>query len=386
MTGTNSLLLRLRSYRPREGRDSLEDFVTESFAWLLQQYPEVARAVLAKVYSLLGAELPADDDAEQLEWKTQLTVGGKRPDMVCHVGPDVLMFEHKVWSGLGDEQLANYEQVGAAAWPGKAIRLITITAHAGQFSSKAHARLLWQDVYHLLSRLAESPAASADRHLQFHLADFLQLLEFEGVGPSDPVSIASVRCYQVGRKLEGQLSTLFKSLAALDWSLLGEYEVYVRNKEGRYGLQFDRKNSGLKWSPGIFFGCMLDGSDHCVNHRATPLVDFRMILDFSRTLHNQYPSLESYRALKVHLAERLQNSEWTFYDHLEDPAVRSPNRWHPLHLERSFVDLLSGVTSLEEQVKAVGAAIREVTEVLQEGGNLQRLACECDSAIAGNCG
>ena len=384
MTRSNSLLLRLRSYRPREGRDSLEDFVTESFAWLLQQCPDVARVVLGKVYSLLGTELPADNDIEQLEWKTQLTIDSKRPDMVCDLGPEVLMFEHKVWSGLGDEQLANYEQVGASAWPGKAIRLITITAHAGQFSGKAHARLLWQDIHQLLSRLVDSPAASADRHLQFHLADFLQLLEFEGVGPSDPVSIASVRCYQVGRKLEGQLSTLFKSLAALDWSLPDEYEVYVRNKEGRYGLQFDRKNSGLKWRPGIFFGCMLDGSDHCVNHRATPLVDFRMILDFSTTFHNQYTAMESYRALKVHLVERLQNSEWTFYDHLEDPAVRSPNRWHPLHLERSFVDLLSGVTSLDEQVKVVGTAIRELITLLQEDGGLQELMRECDMAILDN--
>jgi hypothetical protein len=378
MAGSNSLLLRLRSYRPREGRDSLEDFVTESFAWLLQQYPDVARVVLGKVYSLLGPDLPLDNDIEQLEWKTQLTIGGKRPDMVCDLGPEVLMFEHKVWSGLGDEQLANYEAAGNTRWPGKAIRLITITAHTGQFSSRAHVRLLWQDIHQLLSRLAESPAISADRHLQFHLADFLQLLEFEGLGPSDPVSMASVRCYRVGRALEGQLLALFKSLVALDWNLPEGYEVHVRNKEGRLGLQFQRTVNGYRWSPGIFVGCMLDGSDHCVNHRATPLVDFRVIFDFSRTLHAQYPALESYKALKAHLADRLQNGEWTFYDHLEDATVRSPNRWHPLHLERSFVDLLRGASSLDEQVKVVGEVITEVLRLVQEGDHLHRLMSESD--------
>ncbi|TDU23542.1 hypothetical protein C8E00_10229 [Chromohalobacter marismortui] len=45
----DSLLVSLRRYRPREGRDSLEDYLTEIFDWLLRNSREVAVAFLDTV-------------------------------------------------------------------------------------------------------------------------------------------------------------------------------------------------------------------------------------------------------------------------------------------------------------------------------------------------
>ena len=386
MNKEDSLLLRLRAYRPRAGRDSLEDFVTEAFAWVLQQCPEVAKAVLDRIYSSLGGEKPADIDIQGLEWQTQLAVGGKRPDMVCDQGEDVLVFEHKVWAGLGDEQLVNYGEAGAAQWSGKNVRLITITAHIGQFSEKADVRLLWQDIYQVISRVTESSGSVLDRYLQFCINDFLTLLEFEGLGPSKPVSIASIRCYRTGKDFESQIADLFKSLESGRWSLPDEYGVYIRKKDGRYGLQFYRTDNEQEWAPGIFAGCMLDGSDHCVTHRSEPLVDFRVILDFGAPLRDKYPGMAAYKAIKAHLARRLEDSEWTFYDHLEDSEVRSPNKWHPLHIERSFVGLIRGTDTLDAQVGRVGETVSEVLGLLQEDGHLRKLMQECDLACSGSQG
>lgn len=383
MDKTDSLLLRLRSYRPKPGRDSLEDFVTEAFAWLLQQSPEVATTVLGLVYRSLPVEMPTEVDVEELEWVTQSVVGGKRPDMVCHLGEDVLVFEHKVWAGLADEQLVNYGEAANAKWPGKNVRLITITAHAGQFSETAHVKLLWQDIHQEISKLADSSGSFGDHHVHFYIRDFLALLTFEGLGPSKPVSIASVRCYRTGKALESQILDLFNSIESAEWDLPDEYDVHVRNRDGRHGLQFYRKDHKPEWSPGIFAGCMLDGSDHRVQHRSQPLVDFRVILSFARPLHGRYPDMASYKAIKRHLDQRLREDDWTFYDHRRDPEVRSPNQWHPLHLERSFLDLIRGADTLQAQANEVHAVVNEALGLFQAEGHLKRLMEECDLALTG---
>ncbi|MEM6502043.1 MAG: hypothetical protein AAF685_09415, partial [Cyanobacteria bacterium P01_C01_bin.89] len=36
----NGLLSSLRKYRPREGHDPLENFITEAFAWILRKHPD----------------------------------------------------------------------------------------------------------------------------------------------------------------------------------------------------------------------------------------------------------------------------------------------------------------------------------------------------------
>ncbi len=55
----DSLLVSLRQYRPREGRDSLEDFVTEIFCWILRNSLESRSAVLAAIKeTLIPPQLP----------------------------------------------------------------------------------------------------------------------------------------------------------------------------------------------------------------------------------------------------------------------------------------------------------------------------------------
>lgn len=56
----DSLLVRLRSYRPREGRDSLEDFVTEAFCWLLRQSEEFSKYFLKEIIQRLSAKCQRD--------------------------------------------------------------------------------------------------------------------------------------------------------------------------------------------------------------------------------------------------------------------------------------------------------------------------------------
>ncbi|MDR9440987.1 MAG: hypothetical protein RI841_16025 [Halomonas sp.] len=79
----SSLLVSLRQYRPLEGRDSLENFITEVFAWLLHYASGVSEAVLTCLQRAMpeseGFDLPFY--SEEIEWDTQARLVSRRPDM-----------------------------------------------------------------------------------------------------------------------------------------------------------------------------------------------------------------------------------------------------------------------------------------------------------------
>src|SRR5690554_7328012 len=78
------LLVRLSSYRPREGRNSLEDFVTEAFAWLLQTNDDFQSAFLQLIAEKLaenGKQLPLSSGRSE-EHTSELQ---SRPHLVCRL-------------------------------------------------------------------------------------------------------------------------------------------------------------------------------------------------------------------------------------------------------------------------------------------------------------
>ncbi|MCK0744274.1 hypothetical protein [Chromohalobacter nigrandesensis] len=81
----DSLLVSLRRYRPREGRDSLEDYLTEIFAWLLRNSREVAYAFLDTVMSHVpeADRLELPDADQDITWETQAPYPGARLDMLA---------------------------------------------------------------------------------------------------------------------------------------------------------------------------------------------------------------------------------------------------------------------------------------------------------------
>ena len=375
MDKNDSLLLSLRKYRPREGRDSLEDFITEAFAWLLRQCPEFGNEFLGNIYSQLESDKPAGVDPDCLYWETQVTLNGKRPDMICHVGDEVLVFEHKAWAEVRTGQLEQYRALAENHWAGD-VRTVTITGYRGVDEGEANVRLCWEDIHGQIKGLLSTE--SIPEHLAFHLRDFQRLLESEGLGPADPVKASSVRCYRTGVDLEKQLENLFNSLAERYWLLPEGYKARFRHANGRIGIEFYREKQQYQWTPGIFAGCMLDGSDHCLNDRAGDLVDFRIILDFSSKLHNRYTGMTAYNSIKESLVESVKGTPWTFYDHLAGPGPH--NKWHPIHLEQSFLALIQGASDHDAQCKQVAAAVSEGLDLLQRDGLLRDLMEECERA------
>ena len=102
-----SLFKRLFRYRPREGYEPKEDWLTESFAAVL----DCSRLREAYAGYLIGRR-----DVETADIETQRTFGRARPDMWIDArdavgGRHVVMVEHKTgWEPAGARQLGDYER------------------------------------------------------------------------------------------------------------------------------------------------------------------------------------------------------------------------------------------------------------------------------------
>lgn len=374
-----SLLVSLRQYRPREGRDSLENFITEVFAWLLRNSSGISNAFLSRLQRAMpeeqGFDLPTEED--EVEWNTQARLGSCRPDMQAIWPGMALIFEHKVWSGLGDAQIKGYRQLAQQEHPDKEVRVVAITASRHQHSIEADANLCWSDIHEGLKQYLGKVEEAAER---FHIENFLALLAHEGLQPAAPIAHEAIRYFPTARKLPQKLEQAFTLLAARDWPLDGNYQAVMKGlRWGRIGIELHRTDTKRKWSPGIFIGCVLDGRDHMIDHRIEDSIKLHLILDFRQELHRHYPSMASYRALKATLAEFSQESRWAFYDHGEDR--RQTNNYHPLYLETPLLDVLRGTKTMEEQRERIFSAACEALMLLHQGGHLEELRKDCDAIM-----
>nr|WP_298410477.1 hypothetical protein [uncultured Halomonas sp.] len=369
----DSLLICLRRYRPREGRDSLEDYITEIFAWLLRNSQEVADAFLKTVMERVPAAERIDlpDADQEVTWGTQISYPGARLDMLAQWPGGALLFEHKVHAPLPAEQVSKYRALAESEFPGRAARVVVISANTGQHRMEAHGCLCWENIYELLECQHET---LTDPAYQFHVASFLALLRHEGLHPAAPISHQAVAFYPVAQQFSERLAQALTPLAQHEWPFAERYEGRMHGTRwGRLGFELTPVGGPLKWMPGIFVGVILDGRDHLVSHRHSSQVMLNVILDFSHKTHDIYHRLPAYQRLVYQLRELSPTNGWTFYDHLEENRA---NRYHPLYLEIPLLEVLRGTTTIKEQREAIHQAVCDAIRMLQKDGALKALTDE----------
>lgn len=377
MPAEDSLLVSLRRYRPKAGRDSLENFVTEAFCWLLRASPDMTTSLLEAVNERLPEDRRLSLPEEAVQWFTQHPLGGTRPDMVATWEGGFLVFEHKVWAALDDGQVITYRELAREHHPEATRRIVVITANAAQHSREADVCMCWHEIYKLLEQVRE---AAADELERARLQDFLALLAHEGLAPPAPISHQALRYYAVTRDLPGQLQKAFASLAKKPWLMPDGYACEFQSmRYGRVGLEFTRTEGKLNWAPGIFLGCVLDGGDHGISHRVADALKLQLILDFNRPVHRAYPQMASYRGLCEDLAAAASGSRWEFYNHLDD-RIASHNAYHPLYLETPLLELLRGTLDTDEQQQRLFEAGSEALGIVFGSKNFAGLVRECDVA------
>ncbi len=340
------LLTSLSKYHPRENTTPIENFVTEAFAWTLRQQPSLTSYFLSQVIEKADIEYAIQGDGE---WLTQTNFDGKYPDLVYRQGDTAIIFEHKIWAQLHRNQLKNYRDYASEHFSQYCIVLISATAE--QHAQDPDLALCWFDIYQMIEHwLADQ--GTMDEYL---CREFLNLLKNHGLGPKAPISDGALRYYYGSWQLPDRLSELTKSLMQMNWPEGLTRKVHDRKGKlyghewGRVGIEFYEK-----WAPALFLGTLLHGDDHKVPPLKPELgPDFCLIVDIDEKL--PYRSNEQYLQLKEDMRKRVGElgEGWSFYDHLQDESVSTPNKWHPLYYRKPLLDVLAGTTTHEEQVTKV---------------------------------
>lgn len=354
----------LSRYSPKEGQTPLENFITEGFAWILNNYPDFGEFFLQDLEEKLkerGREWSIENYG--CEWRTQEDFDGKYPDMVCHFNGEnkAIIFEHKTWSRLHQNQLANYKEYAKRNFD--EYRVVLITATQQQHEQDPDLPLCWSDIYNLISDWEKRD----NNELLF--SDFQQLLKSEGLGPPAPISHTSIRYYYETRDLKKNINGLVERVKGREeqkkeWKKMIKKDLNISEKghSGRIGLEL------LSWEGCIFVGVLVDGEDH----KTEPIdrvkgPDFCLIISFSRSLHDFYTGEKSYKKLVEELLPKkvkLLNDGWQFYNHLDDH--NAPNKYHPIHIRKPMLDVFCGTESGEDQEERFYEAASKLIRLVAE--------------------
>ncbi len=358
------LLESLKQYRPREGKDPLENFITEAFAWILRENPAFSAFFLKKLD--LGIEI----ESTNCEWITQYNFNGIYPDMVCFSNNNAIVFEHKAWGELHDNQIENYRTYAIRSF--EKYKMVLITASKFQHKQSPDLALCWNNVYEYISEWEANNDAS------FIFKDFRRLLDSEGMGPLEPISSESLRYYYVSSYLKMNISNLIKG--NLEEKYRNEWpDLYIEDKKGLYYAEaWGRMGINLfkAWKPGIFVGILLDGADHCtepIDKFKGP--DFSIIISFDRELHDKYQHNKHYKEFVDSISRKVTELDdgWDFYHHIEDKNRRNINKWHPIHIRKPAIQVFAGTQTIEGQVNNFYNEAKIILDMINNEGSFQKL-------------
>lgn len=367
----DSLFTSLRKYRPRENSDPLENFVTEAFAWLLRKSPELGRFIIDHISERLQADGKGFSCNGDVSWSTQENYDGCFPDMEARWQGMTLVFEHKVDASLHDGQLERYRSFHEKY--GNDYRLILITRHHYQHAQNPDIALCWYEIYSLIKSYIESNITN-DSSWVFQ--DFLHLLKVEGLAPAAPISHTAISLYQEAIGLQSQLVGLISRLSTHIWPMPNNYVSEIKNKEGVIGIQFNRKNSDtghVSWTPGVFIGFVINGSDHQINEHLKDGLKMCLNLSIGEKFHKLYSDWPEYTDLVKQMAEGVKSSKhsWVLYNHIEH--TKPANAWHPLYITYPLLELFRGTEALKEQEDKFVCMANDAIDILLSCPAFQQL-------------
>lgn len=353
----DSLLVNVSKYASSANHSPVENFITEVFAWLLRSDVSLRSSLLALLKARVGESLGANSVARELvEYQvsdtvaiaTQMNFAGVYPDMVWqdHQQLWTLVFEHKVWSELSDQQLAHYRAYAEAHFPQYA--LILITARRSQHKQNPDIALCWQDIADSINQLP-----STDEQQQWLRQEFIALLEHHSLLNDMPINPLSLAYYQDAIKLDQQLANICEAALRHQWPLAAlpyfELKTKVDKQWGRVGLVFNapKRNPSLyeAWEPGVFCGFMKDPADHVLHDLLEQGPIAVMIISLDRSLHYGIGQNLCYQQLVSALAKVLP-SGWEISDRTQYAGY---NSWHPLVIYAELPPLLQGCKTAELQ-------------------------------------
>lgn len=374
----DNLLVSLSKYHPREGHTPLENFITESFAWILRNNDEFTLSFFRDLLKIGGIT-----DIKKIE--TQVSLSGTYPDMVITTNSKVFIFEHKTFTPLPENQIGKYRQLGEEYY-GKT-HLVLITSSKSQHDQDPDTALTWLDVHNFINQKINS------LKIQKFLKEFADLLKEHGLGPQPALTYESIISYLPAKDFRKSLSDIlwkvFEKTSESPWihklyksDKLNSNENIKWNGDiakfwGRVGTEFLKQ-----WRPGIFIGCIVENKDHGCNYsNHAKGIDYSLIISFDQESFQDanmkcyglidYQNDDLYKDLVSELRGTTQKLEgYEFYEHLTE---QNPNLWHPLYIRKPLAEILRGCETQEDQVSKLLIESEKLIELITNTVNFNRL-------------
>jgi hypothetical protein len=359
-----NLFSSLKKYRPRENKDSVENYITQTFCWILRN-----TSFSAFFLKKLGQKLETEFVFTTCEWNTQANFNGFYPDMVCRFddGDKAIVFEHKAWKHLHYNQLENYRNYAKNQF--STYHLVLITANSAQHEQNPDLAMCWSDVYIWMDEWEKKEKED------FFIRSFQDLLRHEGMHPSAVISHAAILYYFETKDFEKNIRELFSRVSNVAANVIAKIiphseMLFPKQDEwGRLGIC-----SAQPWLPGIFIGVMLDGYDHAILHNLK-FPEFVIIISFEFHLHGHYMNEPFYIKLVDELSSNYKLTEqgWNFYHHIKDEEIEVKNYWHPIYFRKPLLEVFRGTVTAKDQDEKVLDIIRLFLPIIWNSENFQGL-------------
>lgn len=372
-----SLLVNVSKYASSHQKSPIENFITEAFAWLLRNDVAVREAIMSLLFKQgqeCGIEIPHIGNSERIN--TQVNFAGKYPDMLWDSTDNVscLIFEHKVWSELHDEQLYNYRQYAEEKLV-KSFAIVLITAHSGQHKQNPDLALCWYQVAEAIEKIEGDSEKG-----QWIRKEFIQLLRSNGLVDFSPLNPLSIAYYYDSKKIDKQLYDIAQITVNKQWPIQQldrrisynkpAYQRHVGINErcgrydswGRIGLEFNnvsKEYSDGGWNPGIFCGFLIDSEDHGTHDLMGNEPIAALIIDIDEPLHSKLVSSSLYKEL---VCELMLPNGWKLSNRIVDN--KNENLWHPLIIYQNLSDFIGNRTTLEQQSEMFFEQMSELQNAL----------------------
>lgn len=359
----SGLLASVRKY-PIGELDPFENFLTEAWAAVLRNVPELATSFLAMVTGL------QENKIQDPVWSTQVRLPRRKGivDLKVETESFICIFEHKTGTALSPDQLIRYiseekRTSGEAPVYAGVIAGNNVSSICAEISPRPWTST-WVELANWIQTFSSRKEfADLDPVKQFITRDFLNLLILEGFRPMEKIEPVVLESYFKAQEAGARIKQLFQNIRdQYDWSSVyrvvprsdgKQHPRTVREHYGRVGIVL----SGYEdWIPNLTFAVVLDGEDHAIepsDRNAGP--DLCLIVDIDRKFKKlPYYELDEYKAMQSQMAEfaKKLGRGWIFYDHLADKG-RAANFWHPLYIRKPFSAVIADAKSPKEQLKAV---------------------------------
>lgn len=371
-----SLLLNVSKYAASDKTSPIENFVTEAFAWLLKNDEDTREAILKLVQTKSSKKGPDySNSPDDFDISTQMNFNGKFPDMVWKDNANdwVLVFEHKVWSELHEDQLYNYRQYADVHYPN--YELVLITARSWQHCQSPDIALCWYEIENALSDIK-----CKNEKQKWLIQEFHSLLKGNGLLSVSPIDPLSLNYYSAAKAIDSQLRNICDAFYSIDWPLNSFLNFNMRRKIDsrweRVGVEFTQYPDlpeDLARKPSVFMGFLQSGGDHLVTDLVERGPVATLIISFGQDTHSVYPNLATYKQLVAELQSNLEISKtWNVHDRTELPEY---NKWHPIIIEAGLFQLFKDCNSIDSQQQRYIVELQILQKALISCAAFEELCC-----------